>query len=88
MGLDESDDADANALTVSIQGLDPFNTANQLTRYPDILASNVRNSLMLVPVSLLRQCLLDDIVKVGVMREDDMSTNIEEETFLCHIGRG
>lgn len=41
---------------------------------------------MLVPVLGLGQSLGQHIVKVGVVREDDMATHIEKEALLGHIG--
>ena len=42
---------------------------------------------MLVPVILGRESLGDDIVKVLVVREDDVASDIEEEALGGGVGR-
>lgn len=41
-----------------------------------------------VPVLWLWKCLVDAVVKVLVVGEDDMATDIVEKTFWCDISRG
>ncbi len=57
-------------------------------RDPDVLGANVRDTLVLVPVLLVGEGLCDHVVKVLVVREDDVSSDIEEEAFVGGIGRG
>lgn len=42
---------------------------------------------MLVPVLLLGQRLVDHVVKVAVVREDDVAADVKEEALLGHVGR-
>lgn len=43
---------------------------------------------MVVPVLLVGQSLGDNVIEVGVVAKDDVSTDIEEEALLGHIGAG
>lgn len=47
-------------------------------RDPSIVKTNVGNTLVLVPVILLGKSLENNIIKVLVVREDDMSAYIVE----------
>lgn len=60
----------------------------KLTGNPYVLDADVRHPLVLVPVRLLWQCFVDDIVKVKVVREDDMSSYVVEEAFRCDVCAG
>lgn len=42
---------------------------------------------MFVPVFLVRQRLAQHVVKVGVVREDDVTTDIKKETLLRGVRR-
>ena len=43
---------------------------------------------MLVPILVRGQGLVDDIVKVGIVGENDVAANVKEEALLCNVGRG
>lgn len=45
---------------------------------PKILATNIGDALVGIPIVFLGQCLVDTIIKVFIMREDNMTTNIVE----------
>lgn len=47
-------------------------------RDPSVVKTNVGNTLVLVPVILLGKSLENNIIKVLVVREDDMSAYIVE----------
>ena len=57
---------------------------------PDILHTYVRNTLVGVPIILLREGLVDAVVEVLVVGEDDMATNVVELAGSCQLwaGRG
>lgn len=45
---------------------------------PEALVADVGDTLVVVPVILLGQSLVEDVVEVLVVREDDVATNIVE----------
>jgi hypothetical protein len=46
--------------------------------YPAFLAADIRDALVVVPVVVARESLVDAVVKVFVMGEDNMATNVVE----------
>jgi len=46
--------------------------------HPKVLAADIGDSLMCVPIRLFWKCLVDAIVKVLVVGEDDMTADIVE----------
>lgn len=46
--------------------------------YPKVLAADVRDSLMGVPVGLVGKCLVDAVIEVLVVGEDNMTADIVE----------
>ena len=57
-------------------------------RDPEALVAHVGNALVFVPVILLGKSLINAVVKVLVVREDDVATDIVEETLRGDICRG
>ena len=49
--------------------------------HPEILAANVGNPLVCVPIILLRKSFVDAVVEVFVVRENDMTTDVIELTI-------
>ena len=43
-----------------------------------VLAADVRDTLMCIPVILVGQCLGNAVVEIFIVREDDMSADIIE----------
>ncbi len=47
-------------------------------RHPETFVANIGDALVVVPVILLWQCLVEAVVEVLVMREDNVATDIIE----------
>jgi hypothetical protein len=56
--------------------------------HPELLAADVGDALVRVPVILIRQSLVDAVVEVFVMREDDMATDIVQLGSRSELGGG
>lgn len=65
-----------------------FSVSEALTRHPNILGADVGDSLVLVPVAVAGERLLDGIVEVGVVGENDVTSDVEEEALLGNVSRG
>lgn len=57
------------------------NVVLERVRNPLVLVSHVRDALVLEPVVWLGQSLLNNVVKVFVVREDDVAANIVKLTL-------
>lgn len=51
---------------------------------PELLATNVRDTLVCIPVVWLGQSLIDTIIKVLIMREDDVPADIVKLPYLIN----
>jgi hypothetical protein len=72
-----------NALDLLLLG-QHGNVVLERIRDPLSLAANVGDTLVRVPVIRLGKSLVDAVVKVLVVREDDMATNIVElQSHVC-----
>lgn len=60
----------------------------RLTRDPDVLAPDIGDTLHFEPVVVSGEGFLDDVVKVSVVGEDDVTSNVKEEALSGNVGRG
>jgi hypothetical protein len=76
-GFKSSIDQTTKASSLLLLGKDR-NVVLEGIRDPEVLISDIRDALVLVPVVRVWQGLVEAVIKVFVVGEDDVSTNIEQ----------